>query len=109
MMDPLEMFAKLSQTGFVDHTLLKSLTKDELETLELERSWDWCGTYWEEKDKDRIKKILRARTDDSIVLKKIHYRTLMSEIEARRNFIGPRMEDLKETHFMKKILPFLFR
>ena len=108
-MDPLELLAKFSQIGFVDHTLLKSLTKDELETLELERSWDWCGTYWEEKDKNRIKKILRARTDDSIVLKKIDYRTLMSEIEARRNFIGPRMEDLKETHFMKKILPFLFR
>ena len=104
------MFARLSQIGFndetkSDQTLLKRLTKKELETLEIERSWDWCGTDWQGKDRDRIELILRARTDDSILL----IGTLMSKIEARRNLIGPRMEDLKEPHFMKKIFSFLFR
>ena len=102
------MFAKLSQIGFIDEAE-SCLTKDELETLICERSWDWCGYNWEERDNDRIKKILRARTDDSIVLMKTDKRTLMSEIEARRNFIGPRIEDLREPHFMKKIFSFLFR
>ena len=108
------MFAKLSQIGFIDEVespdaLLKRLTKDELEILICERSWDWCGYNWEERDKDRIKKILRARTDDSIVLMKTDKRTLMSQIEAKRNLIGPRIEDLKGPHFIKKILSLLFR
>ncbi len=97
------MFAKLSQIGFIDkvesrHALLKRLTKDELEILAIERSWDWCGTDWEEKDKARIKKILRARTNDSYSLKKTDYETLMSQIEA----------NLKEPHFMKKFSPSCF-
>ena len=61
------MFAKLSQIGFIDevescYSLLKRFTKDELETLKLERSWDWCGTNWEQKDKARIERILADRT-----------------------------------------------
>ena len=103
-MDTLEMFAKLSQIGFEDEVgspdaLLKRLTKDELEILEIERSWDWCGTDWEEKDKARIKKILRARTNDLYSLKKTDYE-IISQLEAKL---------YKEPHFMKKIFSFLFR
>ena len=65
-----EIFAKLSQHGFAETDLgrqskqavLESLTKDELKTLEIERSFDWCGTDWEAKDKARIERILESRT-----------------------------------------------
>ena len=42
--------------------MIEKLTKDELETLAIERSWDWCGTNWELKDKARIERILADRT-----------------------------------------------
>ena len=65
-----EMFAALSQQGFAEielrartkKALLDRLTEDELETLAIERSWDWCGTNWEQKDKARIERILADRT-----------------------------------------------
>ena len=72
-----EMFAALSQQGFAlsqkgfaeielrartKKALLDRLTEDELETLAIERSWDWCGTNWEQKDKARIERILESRT-----------------------------------------------
>ena len=71
------MFAALSQQGFAlsqkgfaeielrartKKALLDRLTEDELETLAIERSWDWCGTNWEQKDKVRIERILADRT-----------------------------------------------
>ena len=64
------MFAELSQKGFAEielrartkKALLDRLTEDELETLAIERSWDWCGTNWEQKDKARIERILADRT-----------------------------------------------
>ena len=75
-----EMFAELSQQGFAlsqkgfaeielrartKKALLDRLTEDELETLAIERSWDWCGTNWEQKDKARIERILADRTPRS--------------------------------------------
>ena len=75
-----EMFAALSQQGFAlsqqgfaeielrarrartKKALLDRLTEDELETLAIERSWDWCGTNWEQKDKAHIERILADRT-----------------------------------------------
>ena len=75
-----EMFAALSQQGFAlsqkgfaeielrartKKALLDRLTEDELETLAIERSWDWCGTNWELKDKARIERILADRTPRS--------------------------------------------
>ena len=62
-----EIFAKLSQQGFAEtdlgrQPLLGKLTEYELKILEIERSLDWCGTNWEEKDKARIERILESRT-----------------------------------------------
>ena len=62
-----EIFAKLSQHGFAEtdverQPLSGSLTKDELKIFELERSFDWCGVGWEEKDRARIERILESRT-----------------------------------------------
>jgi hypothetical protein len=42
--------------------LLDSLTKEELRTLELERSYDWCGTNWEDKELSRLSRILGERS-----------------------------------------------
>ena len=47
----------------------------------------------------KIKKILRARTNDSYSLKKTDYE-IISQLEAKL---------YKEPHFMKKIFSFLFR
>ena len=61
-----EIFAKLTHHGFAEtvgiQPLLGSLTKDELKIFEIERSLDWCGTDWEEKDEARIERILESRT-----------------------------------------------
>ena len=43
-------------------TLLDRLTKEELRTLEMERSYDWCGTRWEDKELSRISRILGERS-----------------------------------------------
>ncbi len=50
-----EIFAKLSQQGFAEtdlgrQPLLGKLTEDELAIFEIERSLDWCGVGWEERD-----------------------------------------------------------
>ena len=42
--------------------LLDSLTKEELRTLEMERSYDWCGTNWEDKELSRILRIVGERS-----------------------------------------------
>ena len=62
-----EIFAKLSQHGFAEtdlgrQLLLGKLTEDELEIFEIERSLDWCGVGWEERDKARVEQILESRT-----------------------------------------------
>ena len=61
-----QIFANLSQHGFAEtvgiQPLLGKLTKRELKIFELERSLDWCGVGWEEKDKARIERILESRT-----------------------------------------------
>ena len=62
-----EIFAKLSQHGFAEtdlgrQLLLGKLTEDELEIFEIERSLDWCGVGWEERDKARVERILESRT-----------------------------------------------
>ena len=41
--------------------LLDSLTKEELRTLEMDRSYDWCGTNWENKELSRILRIVGER------------------------------------------------
>ena len=41
--------------------LLGSLTKEELRTLEMQRSYDWCGTNWENKELSRILRIVGER------------------------------------------------
>ena len=75
-----EIFTKLSQHGFAEtfprrlskQAMLESLTKDELKTLAIERSWDWCGFNWESKDEYRIKQILESRAPaDQPLLNKI--------------------------------------
>ena len=62
-----EIFAKLSQQGFAEtdlgrQPLLGKLTEDELAIFEIERSLDWCGVGWEERDKARGERILESRT-----------------------------------------------
>lgn len=62
-----EIFAKLSQQGFAEtdlgrQPLLGKLTEDELAIFEIERSLDWCGVGWEERDKARVERILESRT-----------------------------------------------
>ena len=42
--------------------LLDSLTKEELCTLEMEWSYGWCGTNWEDKELSRISLILGGRS-----------------------------------------------
>ena len=41
--------------------LLDSLTKEELEAFEESMSIHWCGTNWENKQRDSIEQILDAR------------------------------------------------
>ena len=41
--------------------MLDWLTKDELDALAVKRSYDWCGTNWEDKERFRIEQILEAR------------------------------------------------
>ena len=41
--------------------LLDSLTKEELRTLEIDRSYDWCATNWEDKELSRILRIVGER------------------------------------------------
>ena len=80
-----EMFAELSQQGFAlsqkgfaeielrartKKALLDCLTKEELDDLAVVRSYDWCGTNWEYKERSRIERILEARTQPST--KKLH-------------------------------------
>jgi hypothetical protein len=50
--------------------MLDWLTKDELDALAVKRSYDWCGTNWEDKERFRIEQILEARTQPST--KKLH-------------------------------------
>ena len=45
----------------IKEQLLGQLTEKELESYHLRRSYDWCGTNWEEKDMARIKRILEDR------------------------------------------------
>jgi hypothetical protein len=57
--------------------MLDWLTKDELDALAVERSYDWCGTNWEDKERFRIEQILEARTQPST--KKFHpFKKLLS-------------------------------
>mgnify|MGYP001178654512 CR=1 FL=1 len=60
--------------------MLDWLTKEELDALAVKRSYDWCGTNWEDKERFRIEQILEARTQPST----------------------------KKLHPLKKLLPFLF-
>ena len=50
--------------------MLDCLTKEELDALAVVRSYDWCGTNWEDKERFRIEQILEARTQPST--KKLH-------------------------------------
>jgi len=45
---------------------LDRLTKEELDALAEERSYDWCGTNREDKERFRIERILKARNPTPI-------------------------------------------
>ena len=66
-------------------SLLDSLTKEALDALEVSRSYDWCGTDWENQEMSRIKRILDAR-----------------------NPIDPDWAPITKQHPLKKLLSFLF-
>ena len=64
--------------------LLDSLTQEELDALAVMRSYDWCGTDWENQEMSRIKRILEAR-----------------------NRIDPDWDPVMKQHPLKKLFSFL--